>query len=137
MKSQKTKEIIATLLKQLSLTRTQFAAMLGVSERALSDWANKSLEEMTTEKAQRFRRVVEVVDYLNAKVGGKNHNTVLNILEDGRVPMSGVGGDDSLSLISYICASPSDLGWRANADAAMAEYLGYLGSREQREAAVQ
>ncbi len=136
MKTQKAKEIIDTLISQLSLTRTQFAAMIGVSERALSDWANKSLEEMTTEKAKRFRRLVEVVDYLNAKVGDKNHGTVRDILEDGRVPMSGVGDDDSLSLISYICASPGDMGWRANADAAMAEYLG-LGSEEQRDAAIQ
>jgi len=130
MKTQKVKDIIETLLSQLTLSRTQLAAMLGISERALSDWANKSLEEMTTEKAKRFRRLVEVVEYLNAKVGDKNYGTVRNILEEGRVPMGGVGDDDSLSLISYICASPGDMGWRANADAAMTEYLGYLRSRE-------
>ena len=136
MKTRKAKDIIDTLLKQLSVTRTQLAAMLGVSERALSDWANKSLDEMTTDKALRFRRLVEVVFYLNTKVGDKNHNAVRSILEDGRVPMSGVGDDDSLSLISYICASPSDMGWRANADAAMSEYLGYVRSREQRDVAI-
>ena len=136
MKTQKAKNVIETLLKQLSVTRTQLAAMLGVSERALSDWANKSLDEMTTEKAQRFHRLVDVVKYLSGKVSDKNHNAVRNILEDGRVPMSGVGDDDSLSLISYICASPGDLGWRANADAAMSEYLGFLRSREQRDAAI-
>ncbi len=136
MKTQQVKDSIETLIKQLSVSRTQLAAMLGVSERALSDWANKSLEEMTTEKAQRFRRLVEVVSYLNAKVGGKNLNRVRNILEDGRVPMSGVGDDDSLSLISYICASPGDMGWRANADAAMAEYLSYLGNKKQHGAAI-
>lgn len=136
MKTQKAKDIIETLIRQLSVTRTQLAAMLGVSERALSDWANKSLEEMTTEKAQRFRRLVEVVAYLSTKVGDKNQNAVRNILEDGRVPMSGIGDDDSLSLISYICASPGDMGWVANAELAMKDYLSYTMSREQRGAAV-
>jgi hypothetical protein len=91
---------------------------------------------MTTEKAKRFCRLVEVVSYLNAKVGDNNQNAVRNILEDGCVPMSGVGDDDSPSLISYICASPGDMGWRANAHVAMSEYLGYLRSREQHDAAI-
>ena len=132
MKSHKAKEAIDNLMKQLAVSRTQLAAMLNVSERAVSDWANRPLEELTTEKGLRFRRLGEVVTYLASKIGDKNHALLPRVLEDGRVPITGVGDDDTVSLISYICACPGDMGWRANADAAFDEYMGHMSDKDQK-----
>lgn len=131
MKAPKAKESIEVLLKELVLTRTQLAAMLGVSERAVSEWAHRSLEDLTTDKGMRFRRLHEVVNYLSSKLGDKNHRYLRSIIEDGRIPMTGIGDDDTASLISYICACPDEKGWRANVDAAFNEFMNHLNGRKQ------
>jgi type II secretory pathway component PulK len=136
MKAHKAKESIEALLKQLAVTRTQLAAMLGVSERAVSEWANRSIEELTTDKGMRFRRLNEVVDYLSSKLGDKQHRYLRSIIEDGRIPMSGIGDDDTASLISYICACPDEKGWRANVDAAFDEFMDQMNGRNQSGVAV-
>jgi len=136
MKTKKAKEAIEALLKQLVVTRTQLAGMLGVSERAVSEWANRTLEELTTDKGMRFRRLNEVVTYLSSKLGDKNHRYLRAIIEDGRIPMTGIGDDDTASLISYICACPDEKGWRANVDAAFNEYMNHLNNRNQSGVAV-
>lgn len=131
MKHQKAKESIEALIQQLMVSRTQLAAMLGVSERAISDWANRSIEDLTTDKGMRFRRLNEVVDYLSSKLGDKQHRYLRQIIEDGRVPMTGIGDDDTASLIAYICACPDEKGWRANVDAAFDEYMIHVNGRNQ------
>lgn len=136
MKTHKAKESIEALLKQLAVTRTQLAAMLGVSDRAVSEWANRSIEDLTTEKGMRFRRLNEVVDYLSSKLGDKNHSYLRSIIEDGRIPMTGIGDDDTASLISYICACPDEKGWRANVDAAFEEFMDHNNGRNQSGVAV-
>jgi type II secretory pathway component PulK len=136
MKAHKAKESIEALLKQLAVTRTQLAAMLGVSERAVSEWANRSIEDLTTDKGMRFRRLNEVVDYLSSKLGDKQHRYLRSIIEDGRIPMSGIGDDDTASLISYICACPDEKGWRANVDAAFDEFMDQMNGRNQSGVAV-
>lgn len=136
MKAHKAKESIEALLKQLAVTRTQLAAMLGVSERAVSEWANRSIEDLTTDKGMRFRRLNEVVDYLSSKLGDKQHRYLRSIIEDGRIPMTGIGDDDTASLISYICACPDEKGWRANVDAAFDEFMDHMNGRNQSGVAV-
>lgn len=136
MSAIKAKESIEALLKQLGLTRTQLAAMLGVSERAVSDWANRSMEDLTTDKGLRLRRLNEVVDYLSSKLSGRNHRYLRSIIEDGRIPMTGIGDDDTASLISYICACPDEKGWRANVDAAFDEYMVRINARNQSDVSV-
>jgi len=136
MKAHKARESIEALLKQLAVTRTQLAAMLGVSERAVSEWANRSIEDLTTDKGMRFRRLNEVVDYLTSKLGDKNHRYLRSIIEDGRIPMTGIGDDDTASLISYICACPVEKGWRANVDAAFEEFMDHMNGRNQSGIAV-
>lgn len=131
MKAHKAKTSIESLIKQLAVSRTQLAAMLGVSDRAVSDWSNRTLEDLTTDKGLRFRRLNEVVTYLSSKLGDKNHRYLKSIIEDGRVPISGVGDDDTASLISYICACPDEKGWRANVDAAFDEYMTHINGRNQ------
>jgi transcriptional regulator with XRE-family HTH domain len=131
MSAIKAKESIEALLKQLGLTRTQLAAMLGVSERAVSDWANRSMEDLTTDKGLRLRRLNEVVDYLSSKLWDRNHRYLRSIIEDGRIPMTGIGNDDTASLISYICACPDEKGWRANVDVAFDEYMVRINARIQ------
>jgi len=135
MKAHNAKESIESLIKQLVVTRTQLAAMLGVSDRAVSDWANRSIEDLTTDKGMRFRRLNEVVAYLSSKLGAQNHY-LRNIIEDGRIPMTGVGDDDTASLISYICACPDEKGWRANVDAAFDEFMNHVNGGNQSGVAV-
>lgn len=136
MSTIKAKESIEALSKQLGLTRTQLAAMLCVSERAVSDWANRSMEDLTTDKGLRLRRLNEVVDYLSCKLGDKNHRYLRSVIEDSRIPMTGIGDDDTASLISYICACPDEKGWRANVDVAFDEYMVRINARNQRDVSV-
>jgi hypothetical protein len=123
---------IESLQKCIGVNRIQLAALLGVSDRAIADWVPRALEELTTTKGLRLRRLAEVAAHLQAKLGGSyTPELCRKVIEDGRVPLEGVGDDDTVSLISYICACPDEKGWPANADAALADYLHYLKRRKE------
>ncbi len=78
MNTIKAKESIEALLKQVGLTRTQLAAaMLGVSERAVSDWANRSMEDLTTEKGLRLRRLSQLPRPKGAELAGRDSDKLL------------------------------------------------------------
>lgn len=100
---------------QKYFTLAEISALLGVSTKALDDPKTGST---------RFRRLSEVVTYINKTIGGGQQSRELlrDILNNGRVPFDGVGDDSSMSLISYICAYPEDGGWCANADAAFKDW---------------
>ena len=125
--------MIDKLLKDLGINRTQLAALLGVSDRAVSEWMTKPIKELTTTKALRLRRLTDVVSHLMAKLGsGYRPELGRKVIEDGRVPLAGVGDDDTVTLISYVCACPEEQGWPANVDAALADYMHYLKRRNEK-----
>lgn len=112
------KDIIYGLLRKLDIDESRLASMLAVSVVTVRDWREQSAAELAKGKGNRLVRLNQVVDYLVAKISDAPER-ILEILEDGRVPIADAGEDDSISLISYICAAPEDMGWEANVNEAI------------------
>ena len=102
-----TGQMIDDMLETLSVSKTRLAAMLGVSERTLTDWRSKGVGDLRT-KALRLARLCEVVAELRKLAP---ETKPLNILEDGRVPVSADDELDSITLLAYVNAYPEERGW--------------------------
>ena len=100
---------------------TAMQAMLGVSERTLTDWRSKGVGDLRT-KALRLVRLCDVVAEVHRLAPATKP---LDVLEDGRVPVSGDDEIDSITLLAYVNAYPEEKGWLANVDAAVQDYQRY------------
>jgi hypothetical protein len=122
---------IDKMLGTLAINRSYLAGMLGVSERTLVEWRNRTPSELPP-KARRLLRLIEVIEMIEKSGAGKGVE-ILRILQNGRVPLGGEDEDTgSVSLVGYINAFPEDGGWRANVSQAVEEFGKQGGSMADR-----
>jgi transcriptional regulator with XRE-family HTH domain len=124
------KQIIAKLTNELAISATQLAALVGVSERTLSDWKIKGPGDLPP-KAARLARLAEAVDEIGKLEQGATSGKILSILNNGDVPLGSASWPDvdAIPLIQYICVFPKETGWKANVDAAVKDHKRFLTAR--------
>jgi hypothetical protein len=123
MRMDSVRQMIDFSLERLGVNRAYLGGLLGVSERTISEWQNKQIGDLPP-KGKRLQRLVEVVNFIEHERGILPTSEIMNVLQNGRIPMDGDDEDsNSISLIGYITAFPEEHAWIANARSAMDDYF--------------
>ena len=134
MRHDSTGQMIDFMRKALGISNTRLAALLGVSDRTLTEWRSKGVGDLRT-KARRLVRLCDVVAKLQELAP---QVPPLNVLEDGCLPVADDEEIGSITLLSYVNAYPEDKGWRPCVTAALDDYRAYqraMAARAQGAAA--
>ncbi len=125
-------QAIDMLVRALGRNQTYLAALLGISERTLSEWRSRGVGELPP-KALRLVRLKDAVDYLlnQKKIAATE---LVDVLNNGRVPISPPidEDNDSMALVAYLTAFPEERAWMPAVDAALEDYRAYRRSRGAR-----
>lgn len=112
------------LIETLGVSRKMLAGLLGVSERNMSEWEKKNLDNVTP-KAKRLVLLYNLVRYIEEQFPLVPSKMYRELLENSRVVIDPDDSEDgSVSLINMIISDPDEKYWPQVAGSAIKEYLG-------------
>ena len=129
------KQASEQLTRLLGVSRTMLAGLLGVTERSMSEWEKKSLNDITP-KAKRLLLLYNLVRYIEQKYPKVPAKMYREILENSRVIFDPNDLEDgSISLMNMVISDPDEKYWPQIAGSAINEYLEEVGFnlRNERE----
>jgi len=129
------------LTELLGVSRTMLAGLLGVTERSMSEWEKKNLDNVTP-KAKRLVLLYNLVRYMEEQFSLVPSKMYRELLENSRVVIDPDDSEDgSVSLINMVISDPDEKYWPQIAGSAIKEYLEeiefYLGNESEGNRTIQ
>ena len=112
------------------ISSTKLGNLLGVSERSISEWKRKRMNDIPP-KAVRALRTLDVVNEVRKICPGYSPQEIYSLLENGRISLGGIDDEDSISLIGFIRANPNVKPWLPQVKDAITDFEEFMKVRRR------